>query len=81
MDYISFKCGECDDFITENHDLMVKHVLDMHPHYTPEEADNFATIWEEDARDEFEAEQVYRTQEYERTGIDPMDIPSDRDDS
>lgn len=69
-------CGEC-EFGDENPEVIVKHILDAHPNYTPEDAAHYATQWQEDAFEQDELDQIARTQEYRRTGIDPDNIDRD----
>lgn len=69
-------CGEC-NFGSENHIDLVNHVVATH-NYTPQEAEDYVTAWEESAWEEQEANDAYRTEFYNRHGVDPDDV--DRDD-
>lgn len=69
-------CGEC-EFGDENPELLIKHILDSHPNYTAEDAAHFAAQWQEDAFEQEELDQIARTEEYRRTGIDPNNIDRD----
>jgi hypothetical protein len=76
MDSIYIPCSEC-NFGTESHEEMVNHILSIHSHYTLEEAETYATLWEEDAFDRQEADNIYRAEFYKKYGVDPDDIDKD----
>ncbi len=75
---VPLNCAEC-DAVAEGIPQMVQHILDTHPNYTPEEAAEYARIWADSAYEDIEAHNMWRTEEYRRTGVDPDDLPSDRD--
>jgi len=74
---VPMKCGECDVLIEGIPD-MVQHVIATHSNYTPEEAEQYVRAWADATYDEIEAYNMWRTEEYRRTGHDPEDV--DRDD-
>jgi len=65
-------CSEC-DYGTESLEEMVQHILEMHPNYTPDEAQHYAEIWQEGAYEQQELENIERAEEFRRTGHDPYE--------
>jgi len=70
-------CPECETKL-EGIPVTEQHILESHG-YTPQEAKFFARLWADSASEENEAHDVWRTEEYRRTGVDPENPPSDRD--
>lgn len=76
-DSVYITCGEC-DFGIESLPLMIEHILQTHPNnYTPEEAADFAELWEQDAFEREDLEQLERTEFYKLHGVDPESIDED----
>ena len=74
---VPMRCGEC-NLLEEGIGPMVAHVLAVHPQYTPEEAQATVQLWAEDTYEEIDAYNMWRAEEFRRTGYDPED--ADRDD-
>jgi hypothetical protein len=76
MDYIYIECAEC-DFGAYTHDEIVAHILAAHTGYTPQMAEEYATLWEEDSQERQEAEEIeyYRSRAYEgdQADDDPLE--------
>lgn len=75
MPYI--ECGECDFGTEDGLQAMVQHVLDTHTGYTPEQAQQYAESWLEDAYEREEAASIERAEYFRIHGIDPDDIDRD----
>jgi hypothetical protein len=75
---VPINCAEC-NVVEEGIPAMIMHIKTAHPDYTPEQAVEYAKIWAEDAYESIEAIDTMRAEEFRRTGIDPYDLPSDRD--
>jgi hypothetical protein len=78
-DNIPMKCGEC-DLLEEGIPAMEQHVFDTHPQYTPEEAKEYVRAWADASYDEIDAYNMWRAEEYRRTGHDPEEVDEDRSD-
>lgn len=74
---IPITCGECEE-VFEGVSPVEEHLRTAHA-YAPEDATNYARTWADDAYDEIDAHNAWRTEEYRRTGYDPDKEP-DRDD-
>ncbi len=68
---VPIHCGECDQ-LEEGVAAMADHVLESHTDYTPEQVEYYVRQWADDAYEQIEAENIWRAQEYRRTGHDPM---------
>lgn len=78
MDYpIYTECGECIGWGTENHEELVNHILTSHSGYTLEMAEEYSRAWEDDAADQEEANDIYRTNYFKRYGVDPESVDED----
>lgn len=69
---LNIVCPEC-EFMTHTTNEMEKHILTVHPNYTPQQAKDTARFLTEDAQDQADAEEAlfYKDQYNE--------LPSDRD--
>ena len=74
---VPMNCGEC-DLLIEGVPAMEQHIRETHPNYSPIEVVEHARAWADSAYEEIDAHNLWRTQEYRRSGVDPEDI--DRDD-
>lgn len=74
---VPMKCAEC-DLPIEGVPAMEQHVKEAHPQYTPEEIKNYVRDWADATYEEIDAYNMWRTEEYRRTGYDPEE--ADRDD-
>jgi hypothetical protein len=64
-------CSEC-DFGTELLEDMVTHILETHPQYTADEAEHYAQIWQDDAYEREDLENIERAEYFRRHGVDPF---------
>lgn len=58
---MEFNCAECpykSPFNANSLEEMKQHILNMHPHYSPEEAADHAQIWLDDAWDAYDAQNI-----------------------
>jgi hypothetical protein len=74
---IPVTCAECEE-VLEGVPALAGHLQTVHA-YTPEDAANYARSWADDAYNEQDAHDIWRTQEYRRTGLDPEAEPESDD--
>jgi hypothetical protein len=74
---IPMNCGEC-DLLVEGVPAMEQHIREAHPTYTPQQVVDFVRDWADNAYEQIDAHNIWRTEEYRRTGVDPDE--ADRDD-
>jgi hypothetical protein len=75
-DNVPITCVECDVKL-EGVPETVQHILTTHPNYSPQEAAEYAHAWADSSYEAIDAHNLWRTQEYNRTGVDPESIDED----
>jgi hypothetical protein len=75
-DDVYFSCAEC-NVKEEGVAAMVQHILQVHPEYTPDEAQLYAEEWANSVIDEAIAHNSWRAEEYRRSGVDPDSVDDD----
>lgn len=53
-----FECEVCGNNDPQNHGELVEHLLNEHPDYTELEAEHYANLWEEDRREQQDADDI-----------------------
>lgn len=74
---VPMKCAEC-DLLVEGITAMEQHVMEAHPNYNPQEVKEYVRAWADSTYEEIEAYNMWRTEEFRRTGYDLEE--ADRDD-